>query len=64
MCGRKVFEDGHGVTWARWVQAHIDGHNPPWCWECFAVWWNEPPRTDLPSWQLGEAEGHITPGES
>jgi hypothetical protein len=36
LCGKRS-EDG-GVCWARFVQAHIDGHDPEWCESCLYLW--------------------------
>lgn len=36
LCGNRT--DDVGVTWAKYVQAHIDGHNPPWCDTCLELW--------------------------
>lgn len=36
LCGKKSADVP--VCWARWVQAHIDGHNPKWCDECLTKW--------------------------
>lgn len=35
LCGAR---DALPITWALYVQAHIDGHNPEWCERCYARW--------------------------
>lgn len=36
LCGQKTADVGY--CWAKFVQAHIDGHNPPWCERCLYLW--------------------------
>jgi hypothetical protein len=40
LCGVKVSgrSNGDGITWAAFVQAHIDGHDPLWCERCLYEW--------------------------
>lgn len=45
LCGER---DILPVTWALYVQAHIDGHAPAWCEKCFAVWAGLPPKDRTP----------------
>lgn len=36
LCGNK--SQLVGVCWAKFVQAHIDGHDPAWCETCLYLW--------------------------
>lgn len=36
LCGKRASKTA--ICQARFVQAHIDGHNPAWCETCLALW--------------------------
>jgi len=36
LCGARSNEVG--ITWAPYVQAHMDSYAPQWCPECLALW--------------------------
>lgn len=36
LCGKRTADVG--VCWAKFVQAHTDGHNQEWCEPCLDVW--------------------------
>lgn len=40
LCGAKA--ENRGICWAKWVQAHIDGHDPAWCERCLYFWAQKP----------------------
>ena len=44
LCGKKT--DEVGVTAAKAVQAHIDGHDPRWCEDCLPLWHAGPPAAE------------------
>lgn len=63
LCGQRT--ETVGVTWAKFVQAHIDGHGGRWCETCLAAWRGtetqktQPEEEAMPRTYTDEERAHI-----